>query len=89
MKNSNDTAAVISLVKSGENDGKHFMLFKIRINGACKSAIYVKQGEDENFCTVDMCDEECQRLFEELCAYGASAEHLADMIEDACRERYL
>ena len=91
MKNGNDAApqAVISLIESRQNDGKQFMLLSVRINGARKSVIYVKQGEDENFCTVDLCAEDCRQLFEDICEYGASAEHLAYIIEDACRERYL
>lgn len=93
MKHSidNTTETVISLVTSRVNEGKSFMLFRVRINGARKSIIYVSDGEEgnEDFCTVNMSCEASERLFERICECGASPEHLADILDDACRERYL
>ena len=91
MKNKNDSAptTLISLISAVESADGELMLFAARINGAHKSIIYVRRGDDEESCTVDMSAEDCKSFFEELCEYGISPEHLGDAVEDACRGRYI
>ena len=91
MKNSNDATAqtVISLISSSVCGDKKLMLFRARINGARKNIIYACCGAEEDFCTVNMNNEESRRFFDALCECDISPEHLADVIEDACREQYL
>lgn len=91
MKNSNDAMAqtVISLISSNVRDDKHFMLFKARINGARKNIIYACCGAEEDFCTVNMSEEESRRFFSRLCECDISPEHLCEVVEDACKEQYL
>lgn len=91
MKNSNGATAktVISLISAEERGDRELMLFDTRINGAQKNIIYVRLGEDEEFCTLNMSEEACRKFFDELCEYDISPEHLADVIADAQYEQYL
>lgn len=91
MRNSNDATAktVISLVSSVENGDKELMLFEIRINEVQKNIIYVRRGTDEEFCILNMSEEDCKKLFDDICEYGISPEHLADVIADAQNEQYI
>ena len=91
MKNANDATAktVIGLIKAVENGEGELMLFDIRINGITKNIIYVRRGDDEEFCSLNMSAEACNKFFDDLCEYGISPDHLADVITDASREQYL
>lgn len=68
--------------------GRCFLLLRAKINGAEKHLIYASNGAQEDFCTLELGEDDCRRLFDAVCGCEASPAHLCELAEDARKNQY-
>lgn len=68
--------------------GRCFLLLRAKINGAEKYVIYASNGDEADFCTLELGEEGSRRFFDTVCGCEASPAHLCELAEDARKDEY-
>lgn len=78
----------IESVCARKRGGRSFLLLCAEINGAEKYVIYASNGDEADFCTLELGEEGSRRFFDTVCGCEASPAHLCELAEDARKDEY-